>query len=328
MNMKEITIQLTEQCNLSCPYCFAPKQCATEISDQNFSRFIEFCRDNRIESIHVTGGEPTLHTHALKYIRCLAETAYVVVYTNFTVSRFIERLDIRESDMIFLININMPTLYSTAQWDALLANIEAAQSKKVRLAFGHTFHTQNIEYEFEYVTSLAKSHNIKLLRLSPAVSPRLAADDIEHERSNVKKLYKLVESHYDELICDGVKCYFDCPVSACWIDHKTYEFLKERGAVASPCRPKVFVSYNMSLHHCYVAMDKVNAKSLWEFPTWEDARAHITECVKSQRAQNCTNLQICPACSVSNSEFGCGCPMCTVHPATTPWTCKWEDCDQ
>ncbi len=70
--MKEITIQLTEKCNLSCEYCFAENKRGSEISADDLNYFIDFCKKNAVESIHVTGGEPTLYSNfILSYIQIL-----------------------------------------------------------------------------------------------------------------------------------------------------------------------------------------------------------------------------------------------------------------
>lgn len=104
--MKEITIQLTEKCNLSCSYCFAGSQRGAEISADDLKYFMEFCAKNGVESIHVTGGEPTLYSNFANCIEELAKKFYLVIYSNFTVQDTIKKLNLRDRDLIFLVNIN------------------------------------------------------------------------------------------------------------------------------------------------------------------------------------------------------------------------------
>lgn len=80
--LKEITIQLTDRCNLSCPYCFAPKNFRKDLSKNNLDQFISFCLKDLPECIHITGGEPSLHDNFVDILALLSEIAPLVVYSN------------------------------------------------------------------------------------------------------------------------------------------------------------------------------------------------------------------------------------------------------
>lgn len=71
INMKRIVMTLTKQCNLYCKYCFAkcgPEE-KEEMSPETAIKIIrDIIKDNSIERVHFTGGEPTLNLKTLKAI--------------------------------------------------------------------------------------------------------------------------------------------------------------------------------------------------------------------------------------------------------------------
>ncbi len=303
--MREITIQLTERCNLACKYCFAGNKSGAEISADNLNFFIDFCKKNAVESVHVTGGEPTLYRNFSNCIEELAKNFYLVIYSNFTVQDTIKNLNLRDSDLIFLVNINPRENYTTQQWDNLIGNIETAKTKNIRLAFGHTFHRSSIEEDFKYIVSMNQKYGVKLLRLSQAISNSNTNTNALNI-NQVRKLYSLVAAKYESLKEVGIKCYFDCPLPACWIGEKVYDKLREGFVISTNCAPKIFVTYDLKAHQCYIEPKNLLTRSLREFTNYDAVKNYLAEMITpivKEKSLKCKN------CPHSKFLFGCGCPI-------------------
>ena len=106
--MREITIQLTERCNLACPYCFAGSKSGAEISGDDLNFFVDFCAKNAVESM--------MFSDFRRCIEKMSAQFYLVVYSNFTVQDMIRSMNLRGRDLIFLVNINQRENYTAAQW--------------------------------------------------------------------------------------------------------------------------------------------------------------------------------------------------------------------
>lgn len=295
--MKEITVQLTEKCNLSCQYCFAGSKSGAEISADDLKYFMDFCAKNSVESIHITGGEPTLYSDFPRCIKNFSELAYLVIYSNFTVENMIQNLNLRNGDLIFLVNINRRENYTNKQWENLIRNIETANAKGIRMAFSHTFHRPSISADFEYIVGMNRKYGVKLLRISQAISNNF------FDINQVRELYRLVAAKYESLQEIGIKCYFDCPIPACWIGEKVYAKLREGLVVSTHCAPKIFVSYDLKVHQCYIEPKNLSTRYLREFSNYDDVKIYLSEMVQSILRPKCKD------CTHSKFLFGCGCPI-------------------
>lgn len=293
--MKEITIQLTEKCNLNCEYCFADQKSQKCISEDDITFFISFCTKNKVNSIHITGGEPTLYNLFSKYTEKMSDIAYLVIYSNFTVNNTLKNTNLNNKDVIFLVNINNRDLYTEKQWTAIENNIENAKIQGVRIAFSYTFFRENFEKDFHYIVSLNKFYNIPLLRLSPAIN---------NQNIDIKKLYRLIRDNYSILKSYGIKCYFDCPVPPCWIEKDVYLDLKKNLVIPSHCSPKIFIKQDLSISHCYVDNYKFNYK-LYDFDNYET----LLQCISNKVRPKYQLLEKCKYCEHLSHSLGCGCPI-------------------
>lgn len=71
-NLIELTIQVTDKCNLACPKCNRVNYTSEDMKTTDIIRIIEEACDLGLTHIHLTGGEPTLHKD-LPYIISLCK---------------------------------------------------------------------------------------------------------------------------------------------------------------------------------------------------------------------------------------------------------------
>lgn len=73
-------IVFTVGCNFRCPYCHNPElvdETAPEIDQENFFTFLKK-RVGKLDGVTITGGEPTLHTDLLPFMKRIKELGFKV----------------------------------------------------------------------------------------------------------------------------------------------------------------------------------------------------------------------------------------------------------
>lgn len=95
---KHMNVILTNQCNRNCPFCIAKKNTNKTknsfLSLSNVEKAIDFCKQEDIKTIALTGGEPTLHPNILEIAKMFRSNGFdVAIYTNYDFSEKVKKLD-------------------------------------------------------------------------------------------------------------------------------------------------------------------------------------------------------------------------------------------
>lgn len=170
---QEITIQLIESCNLTCPYCFAQKSSTGKLSKPNFEKFLRFCKENKPDCIHITGGEPMFHEKFCEIINLLSEISPLVVYSNFTKKDGLKDINLSAfSRIYFLVNFNQRQLYTDNEWNYLHENIQMAIHSRAKVALSYTFYDKIdfLNIQFEYLIYYMCKYGLSHLRISQALA--------------------------------------------------------------------------------------------------------------------------------------------------------------
>lgn len=305
---QEITIQFTQYCNLSCPYCFAEKN-GKALTEHDFDLFLTFCRRNRPDCIHVTGGEPTLHHMFLPWLRQLSDVADVVVYSNFTNPLWNSALlDSMHGGVSFLVNINEDTVYGPSQRQTIERNIDWAMDHGARIAVGLTIYKRGYQHFIESTVNYMVEKSISNLRLSQSLVCKDSTMVLS--RADIKELYAYVANHIDCWSSRGINAYFDCPVPPCYVDPSVFRKLRENNAVTVFCRPKAFVLSDLSVTHCYSTINEDDRLRLDYFETIDEIKEHSLTVLKNALSNRGRPLK-CAECS-QLSVLPCGCPSYTI----------------
>jgi len=81
--LENVDIELTNQCNFNCSYCYVNKDQTTHLDSLALRRVFDYCNRNRVKSITLTGGEPFLYEHfGLLYELIQGSNANVTFFTN------------------------------------------------------------------------------------------------------------------------------------------------------------------------------------------------------------------------------------------------------
>lgn len=309
--LKEITIQFTEECNASCPYCFAPYKRNIVLSPENFNKFLTFCKNDRPDMIHITGGEPTLHNKFQEYVSKLSKISSLVIYSNFAIRDSVKNINVlNPQEVVFLVNITSYYFLSDEEKAIVRENVIDALNLKFRVAFSFTYH-ESLEPVGEYIGSIIacmKKYKIRNLRLSQSLSSNGIIDT--HEFDKIKSLYSFVAKNIDDWMSLGLRVYFDCPVPPCFISGEDFKKLREARAVSINCIPKAFVMSDLTITHCYFTMGIENDKKLQDFLNIDEIKKYSTKMINEMFATR--NRTGCRKCSYSSNGKICGCPSYDV----------------
>lgn len=300
---QEITLQLVTNCNLDCIYCFAPKHDKNEITLANFEKFFDFCKENKPDCIHITGGEPTLHPFFCEIVNHLSEIATLVIYSNLTVKGCIEGLKLKNADnIVFLANLNERKSYNIVKWDIFEDNVDQILRNGFRIAIGHTFFRESFGEEFDEIIEYLLKHKIDHFRISQALISY--SNKIGLGREQINNLYTYVADSIDKWREWGIKAYFDCPVPPCYMKQNVFEKLRQHDAVGIMCMPKAFVMWDLEVTHCYSTIGKGEKKYLWEFETINEIKENSKKLLRIMRRDR--EKEFCKKCVYE--DYFCGCP--------------------
>ena len=304
----EVTIQFTDKCNIICPYCFAGTKNSNMLSIDNFNTFIDFCKRESLDVIHVTGGEPSLNLNFADYINRLSKMAQLVIYTNFTKENLIDGINSdNPNDITFLVNMNTRNFCSSKEKKYFQNNFENAIGKNFRVALSYTFYRDQhfFNQEFDELISLMRTYHLKNLRISQALT--FSSSKKFMNRENVKKLYRYVAERISDWTNEGFSIYFDCPVPPCYIESEDFQLLRRYGAVSIKCIPKAFIMWNLEVTHCYSTMNNSNSYKLSHFKNIDEIKQYSKFLL--QNLQNQSKRGECINCVYGKDDISCGCPF-------------------
>ncbi len=81
---RKLRVKLTDRCNMSCPFCHAegsPAASDVSLGDLSFTTSLRTLR-KYCDTVHLTGGEPTLHRDLPRILHFLKESGYKIAITT------------------------------------------------------------------------------------------------------------------------------------------------------------------------------------------------------------------------------------------------------
>lgn len=163
----QITIVLTNKCNLKCKFCSV---CTDELQTMDFEfakKVLLYCSENGIHNICISGGEPILYPQINELIQYAGSLKLKVLLT--TNGLLLDRINLDSIEMLYGIGVS---LHGTEQThDAItgmensykitIANLDKA--KKTNANINYTFSNLNSDYsEMEHVANIALQNGMSM----------------------------------------------------------------------------------------------------------------------------------------------------------------------
>ena len=126
LNLDELFITITLNCNANCPYCINDNvHTPVMMNQETFTKTLNFAKENGFSTIYLHGGEPTIHPSVIDYAKQAKEYGFTVkMFTNAIKMDVLEKLD-GILDIIFLsfrpnLSDNSSIFLSQADWKSKL----------------------------------------------------------------------------------------------------------------------------------------------------------------------------------------------------------------
>lgn len=299
--MRDIIIKVNNNCMLRCPYCFAHEEVRNELSNVHMQKLLSFCKDNRLESVKITGGEPFLYSSIIEFINTITKFADVMVFSNLMVKNCLIKLN-RKDRIKLLVNINEPSFYTEVQYNTLLENLAYAVKSGITVVPGRTFY--HAPFELSDIVSLCEKFSLKTIRVSQA-NPTISKTNTWLTASDINDFLHYMRSINEEVGKKGICIDFDCPIPPCIVDEDIYQYFYSRNLLAAKCGTKLVVNPDLTIEHCYITASVATGKSIFEYESYEKAMEHLDQQLSLHREKFL--LTRCNSCVHKCELIPCGC---------------------
>lgn len=299
--MRDIIIKVNNNCMLRCPYCFAYEETQRELSNIDMQKLLRFCRENNLESVKITGGEPFLYSHIIEFINTITEFADVMVFSNLMVKNCLSKLN-KKDRIKLLVNINEPSFYTNTQYETLMNNLSYAVESGITIVPGRTFYHE--PFELSDIVSLCERYSLKTIRVSQA-NPTISKTNTWLTALDINGFLHYMQSINEELDEKGICIDFDCPIAPCVVDGDVYQYFYSRNVLASKCGAKLVVNPDLTIEHCYITAPIAAGNNIFEYESYEKAMDYLDQKLALHREKNITSR--CRVCAHKCELIPCGC---------------------
>jgi sulfatase maturation enzyme AslB (radical SAM superfamily) len=136
---------ITNYCNQHCAYCFAQEEMGRskikEMSIKNFNRLSDWLLKNKINTLRLMGGEPTLHTHFVKIVNdSVKKFDTIVVFSNGLIpSKSLEVIQKNIKKFSFNFNIGTEAFLNDKNKRRKIVDLITDLANKTSVNIGFTF---------------------------------------------------------------------------------------------------------------------------------------------------------------------------------------------
>ena len=299
--MRDIIIKVNNNCILRCPYCFAYEEDQNELLEDDMKRMLRFCRDNQLESVKITGGEPFLYKYIVEFINHITEFADVMIFSNLMVNNCLFNLK-RKDKVKILANINEPDFYTDNQYKTLMSNISYAVETEVTIVPGRTFYHK--PFDLSDIIALCEKYGLKTIRISQA-NPTILKNNMWLTAADINCFLHYIQGVNEELEHKNICINFDCPIAPCVVDNDLYSYFCSRNVLTSKCGTKLVVNPDLTVEHCYITAPIAVGKSIFQYNSYDDALNDISSQLSAYRTKMA--LDKCHDCEHKCDLTPCGC---------------------
>jgi MoaA/NifB/PqqE/SkfB family radical SAM enzyme len=294
-----LNIFINQECNLSCPYCFADKG-SMRLSLEDFGRLALWLEESRAPAAAILGGEPTLHPDLPFFLEGLNRAGTApVLFTNALYPYELGPVLARETANV-VVNYEHPGFLTREQRIRREENLGLLSRLGARLSFSKNFWDGVGHYD--YLLAGAKLYGAKALRYDlsrpgPGAANRyLSLSEQKKEAENLVRFVKEAEAM-------GLATGLDCPLPFCAFSPEDLSYLR-KASLRFPgvCRPSLDIMPDLSVRHC-LPLSGLRAPDATAFAGEWDLLAFFAEAALEMRKGLCPDRPSCP--SRGECQGGC-----------------------
>ncbi len=296
---------VTDQCNRSCPYCFAKNKLAAagetpssskgnhHISLDKVDAYLAFLSRSNIRQFKILGGEPTLHPDIGKMVdTALGRGFSVAIFTNAlwpasVKSYFSEHRDRR---ITFVANINEPDSHTRREFEQQQEALHIAGAR-ARLSFN----LYKIDFDLRFAIDLIDRHKLQREIRVGLASPIAGACNDHIPTGDLKKVGKRLAEQFRMLESNDILGYLDCGFQLCMFDESDLASLAlcSKGGFASHCGGVIDVDHELNVWHCF-PLSKIGNVRLSDFQNKDELNDYYNHLFDPLRSIGC--MDECVSC--------------------------------
>ena len=268
-------LMLTNWCNYKCPYCFgidnmAPKIAKQNMSQATFTSIIDWLsKTPEIKTIHLMGGEPTLHPDFEQIVEyLLARDFHITVFSNLATNQApIYAQKLADLPVIWVVNINPPHTWNESQKRRITASLKSL-GRKASITFNVMPDNENNTWAIELIKEYGLNKVIKVGFVLPTLTgSNYYLDDDEYNVA-AEKIVRLAQ----EAANDDIRFEYECGVPTCVFSDEQLGILWKSGsAFDSSCCSRMDITPDGKIIYCLPLATKF-AIPFSDFPTYPEAK--------------------------------------------------------
>lgn len=159
----EIVIQLINECNLKCDFCFDKKRKKSELKTEDVKKIIDDIKTSKIDSVRFSGGEPFLRKDLYKILKYAKQKKlYIILNTNGTL---INKKNIKYFSKVDQVVFSF---HSLKMYSRIKKNIGLLKNNNINITIAtilNEINIKNLEKFYKVIKVLKKEHNFDWILL-------------------------------------------------------------------------------------------------------------------------------------------------------------------
>lgn len=277
-----LRIAVTYRCDNGCSYCFLKNLDNDLVKDMelsNFSLIINWLKEQQLNRILITGGEPFMHENIVKILNiCRKNNMVAGILTNgLLIDKEMNKL-IKNMNIFLIININLNDSYYRVR-----QNIAGIEDKLFMLRYN--INKNDLDYELLF--DMAKNYSLPV-RFGFSVPSVFGGNDCFSREDLFVYKYKILD-FIDKAVTKRVKVHFARPLPKCMFTKDEWRLLKRKFGAKGRClvgqknnyASRAVVNPDMSIYVCYGSFLK--APSFMDFKNIDKLSGYFKDGFESVR---------------------------------------------
>ena len=268
-------LMLTNWCNYQCSYCFgmdfmAPKIAKQNMSQATFAGIIEWLsKTPGVKSIHLMGGEPTLHPDFEWFAEyLLARDFNITIFSNLaTKQALLYAQKLADLPVTWVVNINPPDTWNENNKQRITAALQTLGAKATI-----TFNVMPDEGNNTWALDLIEAYHLNRVVKVGFVLPTLTGSNYYLVDDQYQEVAEKIVRLAQEAAKANITFEYECGVPTCVFTEEQLGILWQTGsAFDSCCYSRLDITPDGKLIYCLPLATK-HAIHFSEFPSYPEAR--------------------------------------------------------
>lgn len=299
-------LMLTNWCNYKCPYCFgmdfmAPKMAKKNMSQETFSHILSWLSQTPdIDSIHLMGGEPTLHPDFEGFVAELLARDYpITVFSNLATEYAADYAGkLADLPVAWVVNINPPSTWKGKQGERITKALKIL-GRRATITFNIMPDADDNTWALELIREYNLSRGIKVGFVLPTLTGSNYSLEDEQYGVVAGKVIQLAQEGEKE----GIRFEFECGVPTCTFTDEQLGKLWEIGLTfSSTCCSRLDITPDGGCIYC-LPLATMAVRHFSTFDNYREARNWFETKLLPYRKLGRT--ENCHSCNLLNNPMAC-----------------------